>query len=68
MEPTDNKYRGTGDLPYLNGQIRMAFVRGNELLERPGHIPLDGKILTGICVLSGGDQIRDIARKSVRVI
>lgn len=66
LEPTDNKYRGTGDLPFLNGLIRIAFVRGNEFLERPGHIPDDGKILTGMCVIAGGDSVREIARKSVR--
>lgn len=64
LEPSDNKYRGTGDAPFLNGQIRMVFVRGNEYLEKDGQ-PLDGKILTGICVISGGDTSRETARKSI---
>lgn len=67
LEPTDNIYRGVGDLPYLNGQIRVAFIRGNEQLEKLDGIPLDGKILTGICVLSGGDTVREVARKSVSI-
>lgn len=67
MEPTDNKYRGTGDLPYLNGQIRIAFVRGNEMLEKHGGITLDGSILTGISVIAGGDSFRESARKSVSI-
>lgn len=66
MEPTDNVYRGTGDLPYLNGQVRIAFTRGNEILEKSDGIPLDGKILNGICVIAGGDTVRETARKSVR--
>lgn len=65
MEPSDNVYRGTGDLPYLNGQIRIAFTRGNEILEKGDGIPLDGKILTGICIISSGDTVREAARKSV---
>lgn len=67
LEPTDNKYRGTGDLPYLNGQMRFAFVRGNEILDKPGGITLDGSILTGVCVISGGDTYRESARKSVSI-
>lgn len=67
LEPSDNKYRGTGDLAYLNGQVRIAFVRGNEYLEKPDGLPLDGKVLTGICVISGGDTTRETARKSVSV-
>lgn len=58
-------YRGTGDLAYLNGQVRIAFIRGNEMLEKTDGIPLDGKVLTGICVISGGDTVREVARKSV---
>lgn len=68
LEPSDNKYRGTGDLPFLNGQIRIAFVRGNEYLEKPDGLPLDGKILTGICVIAGGDSVRETARKSVSLM
>lgn len=65
LEPSDNIYRGTGDLAYLNGQIRIAFIRGNEILEKSDGIPLDGKILTGICVIANGDTVREAARKSV---
>lgn len=65
LEPSDNVYRGTGDLAYLNGQIRIAFIRGNEILEKSDGIPLDGKILTGICVIANGDTVREAARKSV---
>lgn len=43
----------------------MAFVRGNEYLYGPDGIPMDGKILTGICVISGGETIRESARKSI---
>lgn len=67
LDPTDNIYRGVGDLAYLNGQIRIAFIRGNEYLEKSDGIPLDGKILTGICVIAGGDTIREVARKSVSI-
>lgn len=66
LEPSDNVYRGTGDLAYLNGQIRIGFVRGNEILEKSDGIPLDGKILTGICVIAAGDSVREAARKSVK--
>lgn len=67
LEPTDNKYRGTGDLAFLNGQVRLAFIRGNEILDKAGGITLDGSILTGVCVISGGDTFRESARKSVSI-
>lgn len=68
LEPTDNVYRGIGDLPYLNGQIRIGFIRGNEHLAKSDGFALDGTILTGICVISGGDTVRDTARKSVSIL
>lgn len=52
-------------MAYLNGQIRIGFIRGNEILEKSDGIPLDGKILTGICVVANGDTVREAARKSV---
>lgn len=55
-------------MAYLNGQIRIAFVRGNEYLEKQDGLPLDGKVLTGICVISGGDTTRETARKSVSFV
>lgn len=59
LEPSDNLYKGCGDAAYLNGQIRMAFIRGNEHLTKSGGLAFDGTILTGVCVISGGESFRD---------
>lgn len=66
LEPTQNIYRGVGELPYLNGQLRIAFIRGNEYLETADGIPLDGKFLVGQTIVAPGDYVRSISRKSVR--
>lgn len=66
LEPADNKYRGSVDLPFLNGLIRIAFIHGNEHLEREDGTPLDGKILFGSTIVAPGDQYRETGRKSVR--
>ncbi|XP_031637248.1 gram-negative bacteria-binding protein 1-like isoform X2 [Contarinia nasturtii] len=77
LEPTENRYRGVGEMPYLNGQLRIAFIHGNDILEKSdvgysrwhpsgkNYLWKDGKILIGICVISGGDTVREVARKSV---
>lgn len=58
-------YGGSGELPFLNGLIRVAFIHGNEHLEKEDGIPLDGKILFGGTVVAPGDQYRETGRKSV---
>lgn len=65
LEPTQNVYRGVGDLAFLNGQVRIAFIRGNEYLEKADGIPLDGKFLAGQTIIAPGDNIRETSRKSV---
>lgn len=65
LEPTDNIYRGIGETPYLNGQVRIAFIRGNDILEKTDGIPLDGKILQGMGIVAPGDNVREITKRSV---
>lgn len=66
LEPTHNVYGGGSELPFLNGLIRIAFIHGNEHLEKEDGIPLDGKILFGSTIVAPGDQYRETGRKSVR--
>lgn len=54
-------------MPFLNGQIRVAFIRGNEYLNMVDGIPLDGKILTGATIVAPGDISRETTRKSVSI-
>lgn len=67
LEPTENVYHAANDLPYLNGQIRIAFTPGNECLESSTGNPMDGKILIGFCIVAGGYDARAIARKGVSI-
>lgn len=57
LEPVDNSYYGvTG---YANGQIRVAFIRGNSQLDTRESTQIDGHRLSGGVVIVSGEAQRD---------
>lgn len=57
MEPVDNSYYGiTG---FANGQMRVAFIRSNAMLDTKGSIQIDGHRLSGGVILASGEGLRE---------
>ncbi|XP_055856168.1 uncharacterized protein LOC129919334 [Episyrphus balteatus] len=64
LEPIENYYGFTG---YASGQMRVAFIRGNEFLNDKDDNEISGYRISGGVVLSARDALRDIWLKgSVR--
>ncbi|XP_055903002.1 beta-1,3-glucan-binding protein-like [Eupeodes corollae] len=61
LEPAESYY---GFTDYSSGQMRVAFIRSNELLESKTGDDLSGKRIMGGIVLSTGDELRDSWLKS----
>lgn len=57
LDPVDNLYYGPAG--FANGQIRIAFIRGNEYLDTKENTQISGNRLTGGIVITTGEQFRD---------
>ncbi|XP_055379153.1 gram-negative bacteria-binding protein 1-like [Condylostylus longicornis] len=57
LEPLNNHY---GSESYISGQVRLAFIRSNEILKTSSNISIDGSKLFGGVVLSQEDKHREI--------
>ncbi|XP_055855484.1 gram-negative bacteria-binding protein 1-like [Episyrphus balteatus] len=61
LEPVESYY---GFTEHSSGQMRVAFIRGNEILESKTGEDLSGKRIMGGVVLSSGEELRDTWLKS----
>lgn len=57
LEPVDNSFYGTTG--FANGQIRIASIRGNNLLDTKDNTQIDGHRLSGGLVLNSGERLRE---------
>ncbi|XP_055383696.1 uncharacterized protein LOC129613590 [Condylostylus longicornis] len=62
LEPGQNLYGISG---YSSGQIRLAFIRGNEILETKEGRQIDGYRLFGGVVLDQGENFRELWMKDI---
>lgn len=56
LDPVDNFY---GSHPYSSGQMRIAFIRSNEILTSKEFNAIGGNRLAGGAVLHSGEKLRD---------
>lgn len=57
LDPVDSLFYGPSG--FANGQIRVAFIRGNEYLDTRENTQISGNRLTGGIVITVGEQFRD---------